>query len=151
MNACLYRCLESGSTGDGVYLFARYVSCKQLRAASPHGSVTAFSPDPGRPPLAPPASTAPWGGSSSSPGDCWLSVLCFPSTKHILRLPHCIEQGGGSSANHSLSAVSEGPFVGRHLSGCKLMSKSNLHQMSQGIFSSVLFPCCSNPILKTHQ
>lgn len=44
VNAHLCRCLESSSTGDEVYLFTRYVSCKQLCTASPHCSGDGIQP-----------------------------------------------------------------------------------------------------------
>lgn len=125
VNACLYLCLESGSTDNGVYLSTRYASCKQLLLPTALPSAPADHPWH-------PAGTAPSLGGRSN-------LCCLSSSKkHTVRHLCCMKQKDVLPTMHFLLSVQTLLWLAsQHLPGCKQTGKSDLHHMSQSLFCSV--------------
>lgn len=138
VNACLYLCLESGSTGNGVYLSTRYASCKQLLL-----------------PTALPSAPAdhPWHPVSTAPSLGGHSNLCSPSLskKHAVRPLCSMKQKDVLPTMHFLLSVFKHFFglPARTFLGVNRQTSLTCTTCPKA-FSAVSI-CCSSDILKKKQ
>lgn len=138
VNACLYLCLESGSTGNGVYLSTRYASCKQLLL-----------------PTALPSAPAdhPWHPVSTAPSLGGHSNLCSPSLskKHTVRHLCSMKQKDVLPTMHFLLSVFKHFFglPARTFLGVNRQTSLTCTTCPKA-FSAVSI-CCSSDILKKKQ